>query len=102
MQLQYYTYILMFFLNFIAKTNMIPKKVLESHSDVNQKLEQIGAKVRMLRKEMSPNYEDFAAKSNINKVTLNKIERGESVSIRLFLLTLQKMGISLEDFFKGL
>ncbi len=40
----------------------------------------------MLRKEMSPNYEDFAAKSNINKVTLNKIERGESVSSRLFVL----------------
>ena len=102
MHLQYSTYILMFFLNFIAKTNMKPKKVPEPYSDVNQKLEQIGTKVRMLRKEMSPNYEDFAAKSNINKVTLNKIERGESVSIRLFLLTLQKMGISLEDFFKGL
>jgi transcriptional regulator with XRE-family HTH domain len=81
---------------------MKPKKVPEPYSDVNQKLEQIGTKVRMLRKEMSPNYEDFATKSNINKVTLNKIERGESVSIRLFLLTLQKMGISLEDFFKGL
>ena len=102
MYLQYYTYILMFFLNFIAKTNMKPKKVLEPNSEVNQKLENIGAKVRMLRKERSPNYEDFAAKSNINKVTLNKIERGESVSLRLFVLTIQKIGISLEDFFKGL
>jgi len=92
----------MFFLNFIAKTNMKPKKVQESYSDVNKKLEQIGAKVRSLRKEMSPNYEDFATRSNINKVTLNKIERGESVSLRLFVLTLQKIGISLEDFFKGL
>ena len=81
---------------------MKPKKVPESYSDVNQKLEQIGVKVRMIRKEMSPNYEDFATHSNINKVTLNKIERGESVSLRLFVLSLQKMGISLEDFFKGL
>jgi transcriptional regulator with XRE-family HTH domain len=80
---------------------MKPKKVPESYSDVNQKLEQIGAKVRMHRKEISPNYEDFAVKNNINKVTLNKIERGESVSLRLFVLTLQKMGLSLEDFFKG-
>lgn len=92
----------MFFLKFILKTNMKPKKVPEPYSDVNQKLEQIGAKVRMIRKEKSPNYEVFATKSNINKVTLNKIERGESVSLRLFVLTLQKMGISLEDFFKGL
>lgn len=92
----------MFFLNFIAKSNMKPKKLPESYSDINQKLEKIGVKVRMLRKEMSPNYENFAARSNINKVTLNKIERGESVSLRLFVLTVQKMGISLEDFFKGL
>ena len=81
---------------------MKPKKVLEPYLEVNQKLENIGAKVRMLRKEKSPNYEDFATKSNINKVTLNKIERGESVSLRLFVLTIQKIGISLEDFFKGL
>ena len=92
----------MFFLIFIGKINMKPKKVPESYSDVNKKLEQIGAKVRSLRKEMSPNYEDFAANSNINKVTLNKIERGDSVSLRLFVLTLQKMGVSLEIFFKGL
>jgi transcriptional regulator with XRE-family HTH domain len=56
----------------------------------------------MLRKGLSPNYENFAANSNLNKVTLNKIERGENVSMRLFVLTLQKMGISLENFFKGL
>ncbi len=37
MYLQYYTYILMFFLNF-KKTNMKPKKVPESYSDINQKL----------------------------------------------------------------
>lgn len=90
------------FLILYQKNIMKPKKVPESYSDVNQKLEQIGVKVRIIRKEMSPNYEDFAARSNINKVTLNKIERGESVSLRLFVLTLQKMGVSLEDFFKGL
>ncbi len=81
---------------------MKPKKVPELSSDVNQKLEQIGAKVRMIRKGMSPNYEHFAAKKNLNKVTLNKIERGESVSLRLFVLTLQKMEVSLQDFFKDL
>ncbi len=62
----------------------------------------MSVRVRKLRKEMNPNYEDFASHSNINKVTLNKIERGESVSLRLFVLTLQKMGVSLEAFFKGL
>lgn len=102
MYLKYFCIYSYVFLNFKAKTNMIPKKIPESYSNVNQKLKLIGAKVRMLRKEMSSNYEDFADKSNINKVTLSKIERGESVSLRLFILTLEKMGISLEDFFKGL
>lgn len=81
---------------------MKPKKVPESYSDVNQKLVQIGEKVRKLRKGMSPNYEDFAAKSNINKVTLNKIERGESVSMKLFINVIQKLDISFEEFFKEL
>jgi transcriptional regulator with XRE-family HTH domain len=81
---------------------MKPKKMPESYANANQKLVQIGVKVRKLRKDMSPNYEDFAANSNINKVTLNRIERGDNVSLRLFVNTLQKMGISLEDFFKGL
>lgn len=82
---------------------MKPKKIPESYLDVDQKLVQIGEKVRKLRKENSPNYEDFALEKNINKVTLNKIENGKSVSIKLFISVLQKLQItSLEDFFKGL
>ncbi|MCX6254388.1 MAG: helix-turn-helix domain-containing protein [Bacteroidia bacterium] len=81
---------------------MKPKKIPESYLEVNQKLEQIGKKVRQLRKEKSPNYEDFACENNINKVTLNKIENGESVSLRLFISVIQKLGISLQDFFKEL
>ena len=81
---------------------MKPKKVPESYSDANQKLIDIGVKVRKLRKSMSSNYEDFASNNNINKVTLNRIEQGDSVSSRLLVHTILKMGISLEDFFKGL
>jgi transcriptional regulator with XRE-family HTH domain len=81
---------------------MKPKKVKESYSDVSKKLVQIGEKVRKLRKDESANYEQFATKHNINKVTLNHIERGESVSLKLFINVLQKLEISLEDFFAGL
>jgi transcriptional regulator with XRE-family HTH domain len=82
---------------------MKPKKVPESYLEVNQKLKSIGAKVRMLRKEKSPNYEVFALENNINKITLNRIERGESVSTKLFINVLLKLEISsLEDFFRGL
>ena len=81
---------------------MKPKKVPESNMEIDQKLVQIGEKVRKLRKEKRANYEDFARENNINKVTLNKIEKGESVSLRLFLTVIQKLGISLQDFFKKL
>jgi transcriptional regulator with XRE-family HTH domain len=44
----------------------------------------------------------FAEKSNLNKVTLNRLERGEGGSLKLFIYTIQKLGISLENFFHGL
>lgn len=82
---------------------MKPKKVIESYSEVDQKLEQIGKKVRQLRKAKNPNYEIFAEQNNINKVTLSRVERGESVSNKLFFNVLNKLEItSLEEFFKGL
>ena len=82
---------------------MKPKKLPESYMQVDQKLVQIGEKVRKLRKEKYSNYESFSKSSNINKVTLNRIERGKSVSIKLFISVLEKLEVpSLEDFFKGL
>ena len=91
------------FLNFIKNIIMKPKKVPETYQEVDQKLVQIGEKVRKLRKEKYSNYESFSAVLNINKVTLNKIELGKSVSMKLFISVLLKLEISsLEDFFQGL
>jgi len=91
------------FLILYQKNNMKPKKVPESYQEVDQKLIQIGEKVRQIRKERSPNYEDFAREKNINKVTLNRIERGISVSTKQFISVLHKLGFTeLEFFFKGL
>ena len=81
---------------------MKPKKLPESYLEADQKLVQLGKKVRKLRKAKRANYEDFARENNINKVTLNKIEKGESVSLRLFINIIQKLGISLQDFFESL
>lgn len=63
---------------------------------------EIGEKVRLLRKKKNTNYEDFANNRNVNKVTLNRIERGDNVSMKLFISVLMKLDISLEDFFNGL
>ena len=45
---------------------MKPKKVPETYQEVDQKLVQIGEKVRKLRKEKYSNYESFSAVLNIN------------------------------------
>jgi hypothetical protein len=93
----------MFFVLLRKISIMKPKKVPESFKEVDYKLVEIGRKVRQLRRAKNPNYEDFAAENNINKVTLNRIERGDSVSTRLFFNVLNKLGIaSLEDFFREL
>lgn len=81
---------------------MKPKKKSESFDEINSKMSEIGEKVRLLRKKENTNYEDFAKNRNVNKVTLNRIERGDNVSMKLFLSVLVKLDISLEDFFKGL
>jgi transcriptional regulator with XRE-family HTH domain len=81
---------------------MKPKKIPESYTNVDIKLGQIGEKVRKFRKEKYPNYEDFARKCNINKVVINRLERGENISLKLFVNVIQKLEISLEEFCTGL
>jgi transcriptional regulator with XRE-family HTH domain len=81
---------------------MKPKKIPESFIDVDIKLKEIGQKLRMIRKTQYSNYEEFAQKCNINKVLINRSERGKSISLKQFVNILQKLGISFEEFFKGL
>jgi DNA-binding XRE family transcriptional regulator len=69
----------------IVKATGFSTQMPESYLEVDQKLMQIGERVRQLRKEKSPNYEDLARENIINIVTLNKIEKGYSVSLRLFM-----------------
>jgi transcriptional regulator with XRE-family HTH domain len=81
---------------------MKPKKITESFDEVSLKMAEIGERVRELRKVHNTNYEDFAKSRNVNKVTLNRLERGDNVSLKLFLSVLMKLDISLEEFSKGL
>ena len=81
---------------------MKPKMIPESYDLANQKLKEIGQKVRKIRKEKYGNYESFAVSKNINKVTLNKIERGHPVSTKHLIHTIHKLEISLQDFFNSL
>ena len=43
--------------------------------DIEQKLKEIGVKIKAERKVVNKNYEKFAIENHINKVTLFRIDR---------------------------
>ena len=75
-----------------------------SEKKKNPTLIKIGEKVRKLRKSNPEfdNYERFAFMNNINKVTLQRIERGENYNMESLLKVLNALGISLSEFFEDI
>lgn len=75
-----------------------------SETEKNPILVKIGEKVRRLRKSNPEfdNYEVFAFTHKINKVTLQRIERGENYNIESLLKVLKALGISLSKFFEDI
>ncbi len=65
-------------------------------------LKRIGTKVRELRKKQEKNYEEFARKHRINKVTLQRLETGQNFTMKSLIEVLGVLEISLEDFFSNL
>jgi transcriptional regulator with XRE-family HTH domain len=77
-------------------------KKVSPEASVEQQLKTIGAKVRELRREKNPNYEAWSYLNGINKVSLNRIERGENVTMKMLLEILKKLDVSVQDFFKDI
>jgi hypothetical protein len=70
--------------------------------NIEQTLKEIGLKVRLHRKSVSKNYEEFAREHNFNKVTISRLENGENFIMSSFVQVLRVLDIPLEDFFKGI
>ncbi len=77
-------------------------KKVSSEASVDQQMKTIGEKVRELRRQKNQNYEAWSYLNGINKVSLNRIERGENVTMKLFLEILKKLQVSPEHFFKDI
>ena len=56
----------------------------------------------MLRKEVEPNYEVFAFKNGINRMSYFNVEKGNNIQLSTLLKILDGLDITLEEFFKGL
>lgn len=70
--------------------------------EIDNILNEIGLRIRLKRKSMSTNYEDFARDHNFNKVTISRIENGENYTLKTLILVARTIGISIEDLFKGI
>jgi len=65
-------------------------------------LKKIGAKVRLLRKAHSKNYQSFAETKGLSKVVLFAVETGRGYSMKSFLSVLIALDISVKDFFSDI
>jgi len=75
-------------------------KKVSSEASVDQQMKAIGDKVRELRRQKNPNYEAWSYLNGINKVNLSRLERGENITMKLFLEILKKLDVSPQNFFK--
>ena len=62
----------------------------------------IGEKVRELRRQKNQNYEAWSYLNGINKVSLNRLERGENVTMKMLLEILKKLDVQIADFFNSI
>jgi transcriptional regulator with XRE-family HTH domain len=70
--------------------------------EIDQILKEVGARIRARRKEVESNYEVFAKKYNINKVTLQRIESGANSSLKSLIQVADAIGIKLDDLFQDI
>ena len=77
-------------------------KKISPEVSVDQQMKIIGERVRELRKQKNSNYEAWSYLNGINKVSLNRIERGENVTMKMLLEILKKLDVSITDFFNGI
>ena len=67
-----------------------------------ERIKKIGEKIRQLRKEVEPNYENFAFKNGINRMSYFNVEKGNNIQLSTLLKILDGLDITLEEFFQGL
>jgi hypothetical protein len=77
-------------------------KKISSEETIVQQMIAIGEKVRELRRQKNQNYEAWSYLNDVNKVSLNRLERGKNVTTKMLLQILQKLGVSAMDFFKDI
>jgi len=70
------------------------------HNDYTKKqLENLGKRIKSLRKEQESSYEQFAFKNNIHRVQYGRYENGGDMKFSSLIRVLQALDISPKEFF---
>ncbi len=87
----------------LLKHIVIPmREIPKLPDDVAQVMRTIGQRLTEHRQRVGGNYKKFAESHGINSMTLWRMQNGEDYKMSSFLQVLSKIGISPEDFFKGI
>jgi predicted transcriptional regulator len=81
---------------------MTKREIPELPEEIAQRMKKIGLKVAEHRQTVGSNYKKFAESHSINNMTLWRIQKGEDYKMSNFLQVLNAIGISPEEFFKGI
>ncbi len=78
--------------------------MVKPKEEKNPTLVQIGEKIRKLRRQNPQfvNYEVFAFTHKINKVTLQRMEKGENFTMQNLLKVLTALNIGVSEFFQDI
>lgn len=93
---------LCFFVHLVKIDVMGKRKIIELPPELAQKMKEIGLKVVEHRKPIHVNYRKFAEQKGISVMTLWRIQNGEDYKMSSFLEVLNAIGITPEEFFKGI
>ncbi|MBS1595576.1 MAG: helix-turn-helix transcriptional regulator [Bacteroidetes bacterium] len=63
-------------------------------------LEQIGVRLKSLRKERYTNYENFAYENDLNRVQYGRYENGNDMRMSTFLKILKALNVTPAEFFQ--
>ncbi|MBN1186688.1 MAG: hypothetical protein JXB49_30705 [Bacteroidales bacterium] len=81
---------------------MEKRKIPEQPEDVAQKMKVIGKRLTEYRQKVGSNYKKFSESKAINSMTLWRMEKGEDYRMSSFIQVLSKIGVSPEEFFRGI
>jgi len=92
----------MLFLPLLKELTMAKREVPVLPDDVAQVMKTIGRRLIEYRQRDGSNYKIFAESQGINSMTLWRMQKGEDYKMSTFVEVLLKIGVSPEEFFKGI